>query len=396
MNNTIAPGKDLAGLPAASAQGRVLAIDFGRGLAVILMVFVHTLWMYANPEVQGESWLGHVVHFLGKGTAAFLLCMGVSMMLSRRQDLAGDVQRGLLILAFGFFMNFMKFVVPIAGFGTMPESFIEAYGWQSPLEFEQLRYLVLTGDILQLAGLSLLLLAFVRRFVTNKYVVLGLAIAVMAISREVSGYRPGIPGLDYVADLFFADNYHIYFPVVPWISFILYGMFVGMHMKELGSERDKVFGYGLRIGIGLVIAGGAMCYLDFDYHFGNFFHLGPGGVLYLAGINLVLVWFIQRLVTSGIQNRAMDFLYYCSERVTSMYIIQWILICWGMGVIGFQTLNTWQTLALMPVMFGLTLLAQWVKDWLFSPGRLANMVRGRNAAKSGRAGHIGDELREAP
>jgi len=48
------------------------------------------------------------------------------------------------------------FLVPIAVFGTMPEAFIAAYGWSSPLGAAELGSLVLTGDILQMAGVSLL------------------------------------------------------------------------------------------------------------------------------------------------------------------------------------------------------------------------------------------------
>jgi uncharacterized membrane protein len=340
----------------APVRERVVEIDIGRGLAVLLMILVHTLWMYGSKETQSSSVLGHVIHFVGKGTAAFLLTMGLSFTLSRRGSLQGDLLRGLLILGVGYGMNFLKFIVPISIFGTMPESFVAAYGFRSPLGVAELRYLLLTGDILQMAGVSLLLIAFVRRYVPSKWVVLSLALLVLGLSRELSGMRPGIPGLDYVADLFVANHYHVYFPVLPWMSFILVGLAMGMEIRDRGFDRRPVFSGALPVGIACVAAGGGLCLWSSAYHWGSFFHLGPGGAVYLLGINLVLLGVIHRLVErqkrrgGAVGHGAwLKLLTYCSARVTSLYVIQWTLIAWGMGIVGFQTLTPGQTAAMMPV-----------------------------------------------
>ena len=354
---------------------RLAALDFGRGLAVFLMMLVHTLWMYADKTTQSESLLGYAIHFIGKGTPSFLLIMGVSFMLSQRQSLGSALKRGVLILIFAFGMNLLKFVVPISVFGTMPQAFIEAYGWSAPLNFSQLLYLTLTGDILQLAGVSLFLLALIRHYIRNKYLILLLAVTILSVSREVSGYRPGIEGLDYLSDLFFSASYQIYFPVFPWISFILFGMFMGIIIKEQGGNPASLYKSLPWASALTLIVGGGLCYLNFDYHFGNFFHLGPGGVIYLLGINLALLWIIQQIVKSGMTHWGIDLLYYCSERVTSMYIIQWVLICWGMGIIGFQSLDALATVAMMPVVVILSLAVQKALDWAVTFGTSQRLAR---------------------
>lgn len=365
-----------------SRPPRLAAVDFGRGLAVFCLVFIHTLWMYASVEVQAETWLGTIIHFIGKGTAAFLICMGISMMLSTRQTFANTVWRAFMVLGLAYLMNFLKFIVPIEVFGTMPEAFIEAYGWHSPLNGKQLWYLFLTGDILQMAGVALLFLAIIRKFVTNKYGVLVLAVGILAVSRETSGLRFGL-GDDYLAELLFGGNYHVYFPVVPWMSYILFGMFIGMQINENRNEADAVFEKLLIPGVVTLVIGGGLCFYDFEYHFGNFFHVGPGGVIYMLGINLVLLWLIHKFLQLGFQGPIMNCLHYLSSRVTSVYIVQWVLVCWGMGIIGYQTLSLWQTVAIMPVMLALTLLVQWGLDasWLLlsqrrSQGRVATHSNG--------------------
>lgn len=348
---------------------RIPEIDFGRGLAVFLMMLVHTLWMYADEITQAESWLGYVINFIGKGTAAFLILMGISFIISKNQSTQAAVIRGVMILAFAYFMNFLKFVVPIEVFGTMPENFINAYGWESPLTWPQLRYIFMTGDILQMAGIALILLAVIRHFVTSQWGYLAIALLIAAVSRELSGYQPGIDGLDYIARLFFSNHYQVYFPVFPWMSFILFGMFLGRMITE-DQGTGAMFRKMPMMATITLITGIALCAYDFDYHFGNFFHLGFGGVIYLLGINLWLFLIIHKIIQSGIDNPATRFLFFCSERVTSMYIIQWTVVCWGMGIIGFQTLNAWQTVLMMPVVVMVTVLIQKIKD--VTPGLLKN------------------------
>ncbi len=358
-----------------------MAIDIGRGLAVLIMILVHTMWMYGSTQTQSASVLGHVIHFLGKGTPAFLLAMGCSFVLSTRRGLKSDLLRGILILGFGYGMNFLKFIVPISIFGTMPESFIAAYGWKSPLDFEQLRYLLLTGDILQMAGVSLLLLAFVRCYVQSKRVVLALALLVLGISREVSGLRPGIDGLDYVADLFVASSYHVYFPVFPWMSFILLGLALGMEIRERDYDYRAVFSRIMPVGIACAIVGGGLCLWAPAYHWGDFFHLGPGGVIYLLGVNLVLLHLIHRLVERHQGEHAtraawwFRLLSYASARVTSLYVIQWVLIAWGMGIIGFQTLSPAQSAALMPFTVAATFAVQALYERVATGRRVLQPVR---------------------
>ncbi|VUD69209.1 hypothetical protein TDB9533_04575 [Thalassocella blandensis] len=344
---------------------RIIEIDFGRGLAVLALAIIHTLWMYANIETQEHSILGHVVHFIGKGTAAFLICMGISMAFSRKQTFSSIFIRGLYILGLSYLLNFLKFIIPISVFNTMPEEFIAAYGWQSPLNFAQLKYLLLTGDILQMAGVALILLAVIKHFIKNKWGILGIGIFIAVISRESAGLRIGGDTFKYLNELFFSGGYHVYFPVVPWMSFILIGMFIGDIMKENSGKRQTMFTNILYAGIVSLIVGGTLCYLNFDYNFGNFFNLGPGGVVYLLGINLVLLWIIHLWVrSSSTDNIVTRALHYLSKRVTSIYIIQWVVICWGMGIIGFRTLDSTQTAGMMVVILAITLVIQRVIDLL--------------------------------
>ena len=301
-------------------QHRLHTLDFARGLSVFIMVCVHTLWMYATTDTQADTLFGHTVHVLGKGTASFLVAMGISLALSRRNTPAALVVRGLIILALGFFMNTLKFLVPIA-LGTMPESFIQAYGWQSPLSQPQLLFMFLTGDILQLAGVSLLLIAGLNILQLRRQTLLAVALLVAAVSQLVRGFVLPSP-LSYLSELFFSASYQVYFPVMPWISAILIGQYLGRCYTEQQLSADGLFKKGGALGIVLLIAGLLACWYDPKTQFANFFHLNFGGITYLTGLNLCLLYLLHRyLVPHIIQSRFYQVIAYASQHVTALYII---------------------------------------------------------------------------
>ena len=345
---------------------RILEIDFGRGLAVFLMMIVHTLWMYGDTATQSESWLGIAIHIIGKGTAAFLVAMGISLIVCKPQPFATSVKRAGILLLLAYWMNFLKFIVPLEVFGTMPEEFVQAYGLSTPLTLPQLRYIFLTGDILQMAAIALFFISILRRVSNNKSVYLALALVITLSYKFVSGYQTGIDGLDYIAKLFFSNHYQVYFPLFPWMSFILFGMFLGKIIQEHKEDPSYMFSRLPIISAATLALGIGLCAWDFEYHFGNFFHLGPGGVLYLIGINSALLWLVHKIVQAGYTNRFTQFLYFCSERVTSMYIIQWTVVCWGMSIFGYQQLNSWQVIAVIPLVIACSLLIQKIKDRITS------------------------------
>lgn len=340
-------------------NNRILAIDFGRGFSVIAMIMVHTLWIHAQQNVQSDTFLGHFIHFVGRGTPVFLITMGVSFMISRNQSIQSAVKRGILILGVAYLMNFLKFLVPIL-IGLMPDSFIAAYGWENPLDIEKYVYLLLTGDILQLAGISLLILAFVRAYFKNKFLILGLAIIIAFLSVELREFQSGIVGLSYITQLLWSDGYWVYFSVFPWISFILLGMFFGQWYIEMDYDQNKLFKRMFIGGIICILVGAPLVFISEEYHFNDFFHLGPGGVIYLAGWNFAVLSLFHWLLAKTKNNWVYRTFYYCSKHVTSLYMIQWVLICWGMIFFGFQSMNELDTILLMPLFIGLTFMIHFI------------------------------------
>ncbi|GAE64776.1 DUF1624 domain-containing protein [Chryseobacterium indologenes] len=315
---------------------RILALDLIKGMSVLGMIIIHTLLIYANVKSQSETTIGSFIVFLGRGTSIFLICMGITFMTSSHQSLGSALKRGVLLVLAGLFMNFMKFMIPFI-FGFAPDNFIQKYGWNAPIE-QQYVYLVQLGDILQLAGMSLLFVGFIREYVKNKYVILVIGLLVALVSREVSGINADVPVINYILDLLFSTDYpaYVYFPVFPWMSFIIIGMFFGKWFQELKYDSKKLFKNMLYAGLLFIAVVAPLVFKYGKYNYNGFYHMGPGGVIYFAGWTLIFLWIIFRITLNVKKNRFMQLLQYCSKNLTSMYMIQWILISWGKGIFGYR------------------------------------------------------------
>ncbi|WP_080780203.1 heparan-alpha-glucosaminide N-acetyltransferase domain-containing protein [Chryseobacterium phocaeense] len=343
---------------------RIAALDLIKGMSVVGMIIIHTLLIYANVKSQSESVIGSFIVFLGRGTSIFLICMGITFMTSSHQSLKSSIKRGGLLLLAAFFMNFMKFIVP-AVLGFAPDNFIQKYGWHGPIE-QQYMYLVMLGDILQLAGISLLFVGFIREYVKNKYGILAIGLLIALVSRELSGTIIDYPVVNYISDLFFSNDYpaYIYFPVFPWMAFIIIGMFFGKWFLELNYNSQELFRKMLYFGLVFIAVGAPLVFLFDAYNYNGFYHMGPGGVIYFAGWTLIFLWAISRLTSNMKENKFTGILKYCSKNLTSMYMIQWILISWGKGIFGYRQHGIGFVLMLIVLYIILTFSVQKLLDLL--------------------------------
>ncbi|GGX27717.1 heparan-alpha-glucosaminide N-acetyltransferase domain-containing protein [Aquimarina muelleri] len=345
-----------------SQNNRILTLDLIKGGSVIGMIIIHTLLIYGNIETQSETFLGNFIRFLGRGTSIFLICMGITFMTSRNQSLKSSIKRGAVLLLVALLMNFMKFMIPII-FEFVPENYMKKFQWDAPLEMQYL-YLVLLGDILQLAGMSLLIIGFIRKYVKNKFGILAIGLIIASISRELSGININIPGVNYVLDLLFSNDFpaYVYFPVFPWVSFIIIGMFFGKWYAEINYNPSFIFKKMMLIGLFCILLGGPLVFFYKEYHYNTFFYLGPGGVIYFAGWTLIFLWLIHITLSKVRENFMITTLVYCSKNLTTMYVIQWVLISWGKGIFGFRQSGITKVFLLMLLFITLTFILQKALD----------------------------------
>jgi len=320
------PGPRRSFGPLLTTDGRIRFLDIARGLAIVFMVMQHVQLLFAVDSGE-DSALGAAFLLLGTAPAApvFMVAMGFLFGSSTRTGVRSGVVRGLQLFALGYALNLLRFVLPLVVQGD-PQA-IEAFGgtwWGAFFEI----------DILQLAGLSLIVLGPVKRYGRDPRLVLALAIAVAIISPLLWGVGGGHVLLD---PLWGAGDW-VSFPLFPWLAYPLLGLSLAGFTARATSATRLMRVWALA-GAVAVLAGAALVVLAPAgagiLAFGDYYRSGLPVQLLLAGFVLLwlpLLWWLDRRLAWRAVPRYLTSL---SRNITAVYLIQWALIGWlaiGLGV----------------------------------------------------------------
>jgi uncharacterized membrane protein len=239
----------LSAPPPAPAPARVLAIDWLRGLAVVLMIQAHGFdaWLSPAAKASGGYWL--IRHMSGLPSRMFLFLVGVSAAIrfqsqlargaSRHEMWVEPARRGLQIVAAAYLFRLQEHL--LAGFKG---------GWT----------MLVRVDILNAIGASLLLVAAVAVPRAGRpRVVLPLLLAALLI-----GLGPIIgpahfptwlprPLTSYIG----GQRPMSWFPLFPWGAWALVGVAAGhLWVSQSRTPRGaaRVFLLSGAVGLGLVAA----------------------------------------------------------------------------------------------------------------------------------------------
>lgn len=331
---------------------RVAAVDLARGAAVLFMIAVHVQMVYAAPDTA-HSPLGVLVDFAGGPLAApvFMFLMGLSFPLSSKKNFARSLLRGMKILLSGYVLNFFRLVLPI-WIGRMVPEGATAFG----LDIASLDYgtLLLIGDILQFAGIAIIILAVLERFAVPSWIVAAAAATISLTAPFLWPIAIDMPVLRHATDLLWGNHplpglYEnaVCFPAFPWLAFPLAGLILGRILKR--SEHPvKILERTWIAGIVIAIPGAIILAIDFERQFNDYYHARFGSVCAMIGI--VLIWLsLCSLVDKYVHaERIKAFFGECSRNVTIIYVVQWIIIAWTtflvpIGSLGFA--GTWGLIA---------------------------------------------------
>lgn len=270
----------------AQTHERLDLVDAQRGLAVVLMIWMHTADAWLEPSLKhGRGW--DAVRSIG-GLAAptFLLLVGLSLALGweRRRTAAGvsgwsrgELARGLQLIVLGYGLRLQLWVVDAGGFrqpGGLIGSLllVTAYvawyrglghwsaraacarellvgtaafalAWSSVLARQPPPTSLLRVDVLQAIGASIAVLALLRGPLSRQPVLGPLfGIAVGLATPWFKSWVPGplpVPVASYLAQWPPGPNQRIasLFPLFPWLSYPLIGSAVGCYLARAASRR---------------------------------------------------------------------------------------------------------------------------------------------------------------
>lgn len=327
-------------------------------MGVVGMVAVHVLIRYGSYAAN-QSVYGTIVRFWGGPLAApvFLFLMGASLAFSTHAAPRDGWRRGLTLLALAYLLNFLRGTLP-AFFGL--EFGIIEPGDLAPYTLTNLFWIV---DMLHCAGVSLMLVTVVRYFLPQPRLWVFMGAIVALASPLLWGRVSGWPPLDGCLVLLWGGGEFVQFPVFPWVSYPLTGMAFGVWLRT-SVDQDALFRRAAGVGVILFLAGGLLILSRPTFHIGDYFHSGPGAVIAFTGFVLVWLAACHWLVERVPDNLLFRLCYYWSARVTVFFFIHWIIIGWGIGIIGHGAQNVPALVLLTIAVIALTdyLVRRW--DWL--------------------------------
>jgi uncharacterized membrane protein len=328
-------------------MNRITAIDLARGFTVLFIPAIHCVILYSSFEVH-HSLLGTVFAFIAEwpGAQILMLLMGVSFALSRSNSPKKVLRKVIALLVIGYLMNYLKFVLPIQ-VGIMPKDFLALY---ANGQFTQLDYF-LTGDIMQFAAISLVILLLVSRSAYSALVASYLAVAVILVSPLLWDLQSDNLFLNHLLSLLVGKPPNTYFPLFPWLVYPLAGFAIGIAIK---IKYHKLYR-------DLFVAGTLVFLFEYltqftKFHFTatSFYRTNPDGTL--MHLAFVVAWFAMWHYISKkyARNKFFSLLIFMSKNITLIYFIQWVLIFCCFPLFGYHRLALGMSIAVSVSMSAIT------------------------------------------
>jgi uncharacterized membrane protein len=316
-----------------TGRERVRAFDLAAGLAVFFMILVHVLWHWGTPDTWTTP-IGEAISYAAGPTATpvFLFLVGASLGAARQARVGLLVGRGLWLFALGYVLNFLRGVIPYtlgtaAGVIT-PEQVAPYTPW----------WLATTVDLHHVVGLSLIAIAVLRSRVKPGWLWLGLAGILVLLAPWLRTVTFGTFLLDAPLTPVLGSAPNVYYAVVPWLAYPLAGAVFGSLMAR-APDRVALFRRAAVAGAVLLAIGGVLIAIQRPT-FDVFTYWRQPASFSVAIMGIILLWLaLLDLATRRRRiDRASGFFYGWSDRVIAIYFTHWIIVGWGVGLVGFRAL----------------------------------------------------------
>lgn len=293
--------------------------DLLKGLAVIFMIQVHIMEQFAAPEIY-ESVIGKISLFLGGPPCApvFMAVMGYYLASSEKPFLY-FLKRGLLLFSGGILLN-------IARSANLLHFIIKGKSSVDPF------FYIFGVDIFLLAGISIILIGILRIiFKRNCIFYPALAFIMAAVGNFLPEFGTDIKWTAVINAFFWGDFRWSYFPLFPWIAYILLGFALHLFsdkyklLSKYTSDHSLVFCIPFLAAAAITISYGVETAHDLKGVNGYYHH----GILYFLWVVMFGAGYVMA-VHYAEENTGkaplMIYLKWVGKNVTAFYVIQWIII----------------------------------------------------------------------
>lgn len=295
---------------------RTSTADLLKGIAAILMIQVHIIELFATHDIF-KSNSGQLLLFLGGPPVApvFMIIFGYFIAGSKKSTFQ-LILRGAKIIALGILLNLVLNCNLILSVN------------KGLLEIDILPY-IFGVDILALAGLSIIIIAILKKALDNGFVLIIPFIIISAfLGNFLLEYTTEQPISKYVLSLFYGASWWSYFPLFPWLAYSLTGILFykiqqNYDLNLLNKAKIKIIlGACFLLFLTLTIQYAITTASDLPayYHHGLIFFLWVISFLFFYTF---FIGQIDKLLGDTI---LFIYLKWLGKNITIVYIIQWIII----------------------------------------------------------------------
>jgi uncharacterized membrane protein len=272
----------------ARAASRLDAIDWLRGLAVVLMIQTHLYDAWTSPAAKASSTYWWTRYFGGVPSRLFLLLVGVSMAIGFERQLErgaaraamvrASARRGLEILALAYLFRFQEYALG---------------GFWGPVD------VLGRIDILNCIGASMILVAFVAtpRAGRPQYGVALAAAAVFVALGPIIGPAHFPTFLPTALTSYVGGQRPMsWFGLFPWAAWSFVGLVVGhIWVRASREPRREMLTYLCTGAAGLALMGAVILVRKWNPYVIRYpdevvQQMGPGTFFYRLGLNLLFAF----------------------------------------------------------------------------------------------------------
>lgn len=290
--------------------------DLMKGIAVVLMIQVHLLEVFAHPALQNST-LGKVSLFLGGSFVApvFMVLLGYFIAVGNATTLQ-LLKRGIVLFCAGMLLNLL-----------MNLNLIMAVN-KGELKVDLMPY-VFGVDILHVAGLSCLVMGMLKPALDKLPFVR--ALAALAAAGAPHFLLPATPheeGSVYILSFFYGLTKWSYFPLFPWLAYPLAGMAFYSILKrpDVISFLAKLKGWFIVLLFMIFMLLTGSYAFQIASHLSAYYHHGLSFFSWNCAFLLFYVW-LTKIMNNRLGLRPPGrSLKWMGKNVTLIYMIQWVII----------------------------------------------------------------------
>jgi uncharacterized membrane protein len=318
---------------------RITSLDLARGFTVLMIAPIHTVMIFSSLSVR-DTLLGKFLAFVAEwhGAQIFMTVMGVSFVFTKNQTMESAVKKAGLLMVFAYALNIFKFVIPHF-FGWLPAPLLELL--QVDTGIHGYIQLIEVGDILHFAAIAFVVLGMIRQFKNYDRVAAWMAVAICFTGPWLWDASSDNGFANYCLQILGGQPPTVYFPLLPWLVYPLLGLSLGKILQnENGSDPNQRPWMGFDsfwiAGVALTVLAAIIKYILHDEIFSSFYRTTPLDTVLHVGFTLIALS-IWHWISLYVKPNALFKLFsYASRRITQIYIIQWILICWLLPIFSYQ------------------------------------------------------------